>query len=987
MRRFLSFLFGVLLLVAAPAAAQEQRGSVEGTIKDASGAVLPGVTIEARSPALVGVAVAVSDERGLYRFPALAPGRYEISAALPGFQTGRQSNVVLELGQILKVDLTLAVAGVAETVQVKGEAPLIDVKQNAAGANVSQEVIDRIPKGRDFTTLVTSAPGINDESRNRGLQIDGGSGADNRFMVDGVDTTDLRLGTTNRTVAPDFIKEVQVKSSGYSAEYRASIGGVISAITKTGSNDFHGSAGAYYTSEGRLQGDIRPSLRLNPSDQTKSEYVLTPPDKWYNAEIVADLGGPVYKDRLWFYAGYNPLPQQTQRTVTFRDNRAAGSQTFASRPFGWTANYNVTGQISPNLRGKLAVSNYRLRGGLGLPTIDTDGTSGSNSKLFPSISRNDSYNDTYSGVVDWVLNGQNYVNITTTFHRYGYQDVGQFSNEIIHSFSGSNFQYPQIPASLQQINGYSDNRSSNRQVRDNFSHFNVNADATRFMSWQGQHTLKAGVQIERISNDVMSGAQQPTINLYWGASYGSTSGKFYKGTYGYYRVQKFFTTGDVHANNMGLFVQDSWTVNRNLTLNLGLRTEKEDVPAYRQGTIGFKFGFSQKLAPRLGFAWDVLGDSRWKVYGSWGMFYDLMKLGMGRVMFGAENWMNYYYTLDTYDWPSIGGTYPPAGQAYPGTFIEQLDYRPLANDPTFNLVDPDLHPIRMQELTVGADHELNKTMSVGVRFAHKWVNYAIEAVCRIIDGQEYCGVNNPGFGPAEFPVAGMPRQPKPVRDYNGLEFRLRKRYADRWSLDASYLLSRLWGSWSGIASSDEAVSSLQPYAGRAFDLLYYSFDSKGQPTTGLLATDRPHQVKIQGTYDLPWGTMIGVNYMVQSGTPRSTVINQNNIGFFPYGRGDLGRYPVYSKTDLLVQQEVPLPGRTRVSVGLNVINLFDQKIVTSINVNPYRDGFYLSDEAFFAGFDPKAYAAANPIRPNALFMLANGYQARRAIRVQAKFTF
>jgi len=199
--------------------------------------------------------------------------------------------------------------------------------------------------------------------------------------------------------------------------------------------------------------------------------------------------------------------------------------------------------------------------------------------------------------------------------------------------------------------------------------------------------------------------------------------------------------------------------------------------------------------------------------------------------------------------------------------------------------------------------------------------------------------------------------------------------------------NRLWGNWSGIASSDEAVSSLQPYAGRSFDLLYYSYDARGNVTTGLLATDRTHQVKLQGTYDLPWGTMVGMNFMLQSGTPPSTVMNQNNMAFFPYGRGNLGRYPALSKTDLLVQHEFRLPNITRFSVGVNVMNLFDQETVTSINVNPYRDGLYLSDAAFFAGFDPEAYAAANPIRPQPMYKMASGYLGRRSIRLQAKFTF
>jgi hypothetical protein len=148
-----------VILLSGLALGQEQTGSIQGTVKDASGAVLPGVTMEARSPALVGVATAVTDERGTYRFPALPPGTYTITAALTGFETAKVDGVALVLGQILKVDVTLKVAGVAETVTVSGEAPLIDVKQNAAGANIQAEIIDRIPKGRDFTTTITIAPG------------------------------------------------------------------------------------------------------------------------------------------------------------------------------------------------------------------------------------------------------------------------------------------------------------------------------------------------------------------------------------------------------------------------------------------------------------------------------------------------------------------------------------------------------------------------------------------------------------------------------------------------------------------------------------------------------------------------------------------------------------------------------------------------------------------------------------------------------------
>ena len=228
--------------------------------------------------------------------------------------------------------------------------------------------------------------------------------------------------------------------------------------------------------------------------------------------------------------------------------------------------------------------------------------------------------------------------------------------------------------------------------------------------------------------------------------------------------------------------------------------------------------------------------------------------------------------------------------------------------------------------------------------------------------------------------------------YDGFEVRLRKRFADRWSADASYLLSHLTGNWSGLASSDEAVGGetqggLQLNSGRAFNLLYYSFDANGQPSNGLLATDRPHQFKGQVTYDTPWRMTIGANYLVESGTPASTVADQKGMSFFPYGRGDLGRTPAISRVDLRVQQELRL-GRTRLAAGVDFLNLFDQDTAATIFTRPYRDGFNLDDQIFFAGFDPEAVVAATPgfVR-DARYGMANSFQARREIRVQVKLTF
>lgn len=975
----------IAILLPGRAAAQEQKGSIEGVVRDSSGAALPGVAVEARNLGVGGVQTGVTDGDGAYRFPSLAPGRYQLVAALQGFTTAESPEVRLELGQILRVDLALGVAGVSETVTVRNEAPLIDVKQNAAGAVVPREIIERIPKGRSFENLVTSAPGITDETmtRSRGIQIDGASGADNRFVVDGVDTTNILVGTSARSVAPDFVEEVQAKASGYNAEYRAAIGGVVSAVTRSGSNVWHGSAG-FYTSTDKFEGTQRPTLRLNPLNNSLAEYITPRSDDFNSWDIVGDLGGPILRNRMWFYAGYNPTWTTTTRTVVFRSN---GQQsTFERKPIDHTEYYNVTGQATPNLRIKGAGSNRRIRGGLVLPAIEADGSSLANPALFPSPTRLDEFNDLYSGSADWVIGPRTFANFTTSYLTYGQEQVGTFSDLPRHLFLTTNNGLADVPPALRQPSQYADNPASTRTVRNNQNRFNFNADFTRYGTWRGEHTLKAGVQFERQRDNVLSGAQAETIELFWDSSYATNDGRRVRGTYGYYNVTRLFTLGDIRADNLGFFVQDAWTLQRRLTLNLGLRTEREDVPSYRPENPGVHFSFGDKLAPRVGFAWDVKGTGALKVYGSWGVFYDLMKMTMGRVMFGADRWVNYYYTLDTVDWPSISCGYPPSG--CPGTFIQSFDFRPVANNPSLDVVDPNLAPIRSQEFTLGSDREMSRTMSLGVRYAYKRIDKAIEAVCALVPEGELCGVNNPGFGEAQYPLGrDLPAQPVAERNYHGLEVRLRKRYADRWSADVSYLLSRLSGNWSGIASTDEAVSSLQPNSGRAFDLLYYSFDAQGRPSNGLLATDRPHQFKGQFTYDFPWGTMLGVNQLLQSGVPLSTVINQKNIGFFPYGRGDLGRTPVYAQTDFYLQQSFRIGGQ-EVRAGANVINLFNQDTATALFVRPYRDGFNLPDAQFFGGFDPAAVQRTTPgIRLDPRYQMASTFQGRRALRLDVKLTF
>jgi hypothetical protein len=299
-------------------------------------------------------------------------------------------------------------------------------------------------------------------------------------------------------------------------------------------------------------------------------------------------------------------------------------------------------------------------------------------------------------------------------------------------------------------------------------------------------------------------------------------------------------------------------------------------------------------------------------------------------------------------------------------------------------------------------------MSVGARYTHKWMTRTIEDNGISVPGVgEVFFIANPGFGVAEQILpAPAPPAPHAIRDYDGIEFRLQKRLSNNWSLNSSYLFSRLFGNYGGLASSDEpnattGVGRTSPNVDRYFDALYMSYDATGSrgPVLGLLATDRPHQFKTQVTYSAPWGTSIGLDGWIESGSPLQSQLSWRGFPVYFRGRADLGRTPTYSQLNLFVQHDVKLGAGRKVNVNLNVTNLFDQDNAINVSNTPWRDSFNvpgLSSDAsnayFFAGFDPAALAAqirasGGTMRPNPLFNLPSAYQSRREFRLAFKFVF
>jgi hypothetical protein len=1049
------YVLALLLCFGSVPSAQEQTVSIQGVVKDASGAVLPGATVEARNRQ-GGTNTAVTSTDGVYRFPALPPGAYEITATLQGFKPAKLTDTVLELGRNLVIDLTLSLATLSETVSVTAESSsLIDLKGNAATASITRATIERMPKGRDFTTILRQAPGAQAESKAGGTQIDGSSGSENRFILDGLDMTNLQTGVSGKTVLLDFIEEVQVKSSGYNAEFGGATGGVVNVLTKSGSNAFHGQAGTYYQTDD-MYGKIRPQARFNPIDSNLAETgMITPNNNWTYYSPVADFGGPLLRDRLWFYGGAAYTKNENSNDAIFRTDVSKTKRHFESWDDAKYYNYNVTSQLSNNLRVKFAGSNQRnaSRGtlptlqpdnavplaansvypngvpsaGMSLNTFDANPDGSINQTAFNNrwLNQGDNReNDTYAGNVDWIMPNF-FVNVTGGVYRTNRTTPAEFRGDAIrHTLGGSsNFDsvmtaagFPTVPTQFQQPSGFSDNISSNGTVRDLFNRRFINANATMFAKFAGRHVFKTGIRFERFSNDVLNGRAKPEVELRYGQKYTASNGQTFAGTYGYYIVNQMGTIGKVHSNNYALWFQDTWDVTSRLTLNLGVRAENEFVPSYKDKTqfpdaLDIKFGFKDKIAPRLGFAYDIKGDGKWKAYGSFGHYYDITKLELPRGSFGGDHWVNYYWTLDTPDYSSI-----QCGEGItgcPGRFIEFVDFRHSSNqvDPGFEEyfnrpgmtgIDPNMKPVKEGEFTGGIEHELTRSMSVGVRYVHKWLFRTIEDVGIFFQGSEIYLISNPGEGLAVSMEPSVPSlvTPKPVRKYDGLEFRLNKRFTSNWSGSATYLFSRLYGNYSGLASSDEN-GRVAPNVNRYYDNTVMSYDANGQAVYGPLQTDRPHNFKLNGVYDFKWGTTLGASWFIQSGIPQSTTFRFSGFPVFPNGRNDLGRSPVTSQLDLNINQEIKLIGHSRINLQANIENVFDQDtwinyfLTTTQGPSTHRDSLTVATppaRSLYGAtgrYDMNALIAGytGTMRVNPFYKTPNVFQGRREIRLQARLTF
>lgn len=300
--------------------------------------------------------------------------------------------------------------------------------------------------------------------------------------------------------------------------------------------------------------------------------------------------------------------------------------------------------------------------------------------------------------------------------------------------------------------------------------------------------------------------------------------------------------------------------------------------------------------------------------------------------------------------------------------------------------------MRLQEATVGLEHQLRPTISLAARYIHKQLDRAVEDIgAQDASYNEVYTVGNPGFGVAAFAHPGVPL-PKARRDYDAVELTVRRLLVGGWSFNGSYLWSRLHGNMSGLSQSDEE-GRVSPNVGRAYDYPAMMFDEKGRPVYGPLATDRPHQLKVFGTYATRFGLTASVFQLVASGLPITREVAILPPSYYPMmykGRMSDGRTPTLSQTDLYLQQEFRLSPNRRLSLGLGVMNLFNQGTVISVfpTETDAAAGIVLDEADLYAGrLDFAQLMAQQHVVKDPRFLMPQAYQAPRTIKLMARLTF
>jgi hypothetical protein len=1027
--------------------AQETTGGLIGTVKDSTGAAIPGARVTVTAPTLVGSKSISADSKGYYHFSNLPAGDYTITVESKGFSTLKRQGLTLEVGHVPSVDLTLVVGSEATVVDVTSESPQIDVTTTTTQTNLTQDVINYVPRGVSFQSVIQFAPAARNEplmgntttngsgsvspgngsnGSPYGYSIAGGADSENSYLVEGQETANLIGGYSHTSVPFDFIDEVQIKTSGVPAEYGGALGGVVDVIMKKGTNKYHGSVFVQYNASG-LNASPNSAPRYNPLDSGTNTawtgsiptctatvtsncyggfidpaYQSYTPTKPHTSEVLPGFtfGGPLlpfgaWRDKLFFFVGFNPDLVRFARKVNY------GPANGGYVPFSQNTNtYYTTARIDAQISKRIRVFGswlYQLQrqNGENLPTPDsTEGYFNLQTGCFGSATVAgtaaatacqstgvpafaDAHTLGYVAPNITVNTGadititQNFVS-TSHFGYYfeNYHDFGFPTNGVLNLFQTNGlgatdaFGNP-LPASYQQSTGYYNAAFDANDTQYNASKaIQFDQDFAFYKSgWAGTHNFKFGYQLIRNSNTIFQHYNEPLVNVYAGSSASttyfpsssvgntnciaesaatgipetsSTSGYAgCQGQYGYVSIEDAGNHGSATSFDHGLYVQDSWTLKHGITVDYGVRLDKEYLPGEAQGAVTttgasdskpINFGWGDKIAPRIGGAWDVFQNGKMKVFGDYGKFYDTMKLNLAISSFGGQYWQNCYFALDTPNLASVDPAFNSANRYCSGVapssvtnfagggtpaglrFIESQDFRTFPTtcstcSATQEGVAPGLKPYQQHEAVAGIDYQLTKTLAFEARYDRRRLDRAIEdaSLASSATGSETFVVVNPGYG-VNATATGFcsflygagaadcvsssgqyaPNKAIPAaRSYDGVELRLNKAVSNHWAGMFSYTYSHFRGNYTGLTSSDIADGGSggrnAPNNSRAFDEPYFQYNDNGQSSSGLLPTDRPNTLKGYVYYQLKYlrrfSSDFGIFQTAYQGSPNTTYTN------------------------------------------------------------------------------------------------------------------
>ncbi|HET9795659.1 MAG TPA: TonB-dependent receptor [Thermoanaerobaculia bacterium] len=959
---------GIATIVLAAAAVEAQTtGNIEGTVTDAHGGALPGASVEVSGPALQGTRATASDSNGRFRVPALAPGSYKVTASLTGF-THAEKNATVALAGTATVNLELQVAATAN-VTVTGEAPLIDTRSAATGSTYNSAVISKLPVDRNYASIVLSQPGVQiDSGETQGnhlaISIYGTTSAENTYLINGVNTTNVIKGTQGKDINGEFVQEVQVLTDGYMAEYGRGTGGVINVVTKSGSNEFHGGVFGYYNNFA-----LRSSQKVNvtPGYTQSGDQVIplafTSPifqeSDLSRGEAGFDIGGFVVKDRVWFFGAFDRF-KEDRRFRTYDTN------TQSLLPGDYPDN-----QVSTKIAGKITANLAEGTTLIGSITTDPSTRSGAGSTTSTPTPESDPGTylaNRYSGGNDYTgqllqIFGSNAV-ATLQYGRH----EDRFATKPFEI--GQPLLIDQTPVENIQVSGnpvltggwglvfgpVTNNQSKRDQIAGNFTYYLGSHELKAGGDWQNDETTGAsfytGGQSIIIHDCTQPGttcaANAPlhtfTVN---GISYTDPV---------YYEHDYFTASGsdltplarapfDVKTPQWSAYLQDSWRVLPSLTVNAGIRYDEENL---KGGNGATAIKFSHEWAPRAGFVWDFTGDGTSKIYGSYGRFYYSIPTDLTVRVFTANTSVVSY----NYD-PSATSQDPtaPFGQLVQvGTFSGE----PIA---------PGIKAPYQDEYALGVEKALDASFSLGVKFTYRALGRTVEDHCDL----DYtanpfgasCAIANPGsdqpLANGTFPSCdnsanpadpnsgqcGLPGVPMPPakRIFRGIELVARKQLGRSMWAQASYLLSSLKGNYSGAIR--EADGQTDPGINADYD--YGVFLHNG---SGYLDLDRRHQIRLDAAYSAPFGLQVGVGAYARSGTPLSVLGYYNSFypdNVFLTPRGSAGRTPWDYEVNLNLAYSWNAGRGISVTPMIYVFNLLNRQTPTAYDQDFNPNGNFVTD--------------------------------------------